>query len=233
MKRIALRILIGSVVASALLGIWALLSGDFDETQIKVLLTSMCISGASILSMACAAAWESRRWPFLPRLGMGLAIAGFSSLIILIWSEIEGDGAWKSTITLLILATTAAHISLVGLARMKPRHAWLVPTTALCATMLATLLIATIWPESDDENVWRWIGVLSILLSAFTILVPVFQRMGRVEAPVLRDRVRFCPGCGKALEAAFGDVTCSVCGDTYHVESKTLLPPQTRSSSSS
>ena len=233
MKRTALKILIGSVVVSALLGIWALLAGEFDETQVKVLLTSLCISGASILSMACAAAWDKGPWPPLPRIGMGLAIGGFGYLIVLIWAEADGEGYWKTSATLLILATGAAHAALIGLARLRNRHAWLVPATWGCAALLAVLLIGAIWGEWDDENVWRWIGVLSILLSAGTILVPVFQRIAQADAPPALDGVRFCPGCGKSLEAAFGDVTCGACGLTARIERRTMPPDQTGSSSSS
>jgi len=232
-KRTALQILIGSVIVSALLGIWALLVGEMGELQVKVLLTSLCISGASILSMACAAAWDKGRWPLLPRVGMGLAIGGFAYLIVLIWAEAEGEAVWKTAATLLILATGAAHASLVGLARLKTRHEWLVPAAWICGTLLAGLLIGAMWGEWEDDNVFRWIGVLSILLCAFTILVPVFQRIGKGDEIRVRDRVHFCPGCGKGLEAAFGEVTCIACGDAYHVEIRTELPPQTASSSSS
>jgi NADH pyrophosphatase NudC (nudix superfamily) len=63
-KRIALRILIGSVAFSALLGIWALLSGDFGEIQAKVMGTSLFISGASILFCpGCGKALESVSLP--------------------------------------------------------------------------------------------------------------------------------------------------------------------------
>ena len=233
MKRTALKILIGSVVVSALLGIWALLVGDMGELQVKVLLTSLCISGASILSMACSTAWERGPWPQLPRIGMGLAIGGFGYLIVLIWAEADGEGYWKTAATLLILATAAAHAALVGLARLKARHAWLVPATWFCAAALALLLIGAIWEEWEDENVWRWVGVLSILLSAGTILVPVFQRIARADAPPVLDRVRFCPGCGKGLDAPYGDVACPACGLTARIERPGGLPDQTVSGSSS
>lgn len=233
MKRVALRILIGSVVASALLGIWALLSGDFGELERKVLLTSLCVSGASILAMACAAAWDKGPWPLIPRAGMGLAIGGFAVLIVLIWSETEAEEAWKSAASLLILATAAAHASLLGLARLKPRHAWLLPAAWLSATLLAALLIGSIWGEWDDDDVGRWIGVLSILLCAFTILVPMFQRVGRTDEVASNARVRFCPACGQALDAPYGDVACNGCGAGFRIASRTGLPGQASSSSSS
>ena len=109
MRQTALRVLIGSVVVSALLGIWALLVGDFGEFEGKVLLTSLCISGASLLAMACAAAWDKGPLPLLPRAGMGLSVAGFAYLIVLIWAEAKSVEAWKTAATLLIFATAAAH----------------------------------------------------------------------------------------------------------------------------
>lgn len=233
MRQTALRVLIGSVVVSALLGVWALLGSDFGEFQGKVLLTSLCISGASILAMACAAAWDKGRWPFLPLTGMGLAVTGFGLLILMIWVEASDPETWKTVATLLIFATAAAHASLVGLARLKPRHAWLLPATWLTAGLLAALLTGAMWGEWENENVWRWVGVLSILLCAFTILVPVFQRVGQGDTPHLAARIRFCPGCGKGLEAPWGDVACGACGEGFRIEARSGLPDQTTSSSTS
>ena len=121
----------------------------------------------------------------------------------------------------------------MGLARLRPRHAWLLPAAWLSAGVLAALIIGAMWGEWEDENVWRWVGVFSILLCAFTILVPVFGRMGRGDADPAARRVRFCPGCGKGLDADYGDIGCGACGARFSVLPRATLPDQTASSSSS
>ena len=223
MKRIALYVLIGSVVVSALLGIWALLVGEFGRLEGKVLITSLCISGASILAMICGVAWERCPVRLLPPTGLALAVLGFALLIVLVWVEADSEHAWKASGSILLLATAAAHGALLSLARLRRPHRWLFPAAYGSSALLAILVLVAMWGEIEDERIWRWTGVFSILLCAFTILVPVFQRMDRAaaardESRVIADRVRFCPRCGAAMDAAFGDVICASCGGRFRVE---------------
>ncbi len=58
LEKWALKVLIVSVGTSALLGVIALLTGEFGESQVKVLFTAMTVAGASIIGLACGAALE-------------------------------------------------------------------------------------------------------------------------------------------------------------------------------
>ena len=225
MKRIALYVLILSVVVSAAVGIGALLSSQFGRTEARVLSSTLCVTGASILSLACAAAWPRTRLRFLPPIGILLAVAGFALVIVLIWigEEESVEEAWKTAGSLLVLATAATHASLLGVTRLAPRHAWSLPIALAINALLTVCLVAIVWEAwEDDEVTWRVLGVLSILFAAFTILVPVFQRMGRdeieAESRLARpDRVFFCPRCGTHLDVPTGPVRCEACGTEAEV----------------
>ena len=56
LQRTALYVLVVSLVVSAAMGVFALLIGDLDRTQAKLLATSLSISGAGTLAMLCAIA---------------------------------------------------------------------------------------------------------------------------------------------------------------------------------
>ena len=58
LQRLVLYVLIASVVVSAAMGVFALLVGEFEETQGKLLVTSLSVSGAGIVAMACGFAWS-------------------------------------------------------------------------------------------------------------------------------------------------------------------------------
>ncbi|MHC4931506.1 MAG: hypothetical protein ACYTGV_04875, partial [Planctomycetota bacterium] len=111
MKRLALRLLIVSVGISAILGIYALLVGDFGELEVRILLTSLSVSGASILSMACGVAWERDRLGFLPRAGVLLAVASCALTVVGIWAEINEEEFWKCVGSATIVAVALAHSS--------------------------------------------------------------------------------------------------------------------------
>jgi hypothetical protein len=221
-KRPAVQVLIISVVVSALLGIWALLKGDFGAFEGKVLATSLSISGASILAMACGAAWTRSPFPLLPRLGLVLALAGFGLLILFVWGEVDVAGPWKTCATLLVFATAAAHASLLSLRRLPPGRGWLLLGAYASGAALATLIVVVMWREIDADWPWRWIGVFSILLCAFTVLVVVFERIARqatsgAPLPEPSADVRYCPFCGAGIEKSESPGSCSACGAGFHV----------------
>ena len=225
MKRLALRILVASVALSALLGCWALLSGSFGKTQGQVLLTTLTVSGTSILAMACAPAWDRRSLRPLPQAGIALSIVTAALLLTAIWGEVEGITFWKTVGTLSILSVSASHASLVSLASLAPARRWLKGATLFLNAALAAGLILFIWTEPTSEWVWRIVGVASILLCSGTILVPVFQRMDRgstsgAEASVRSSRPRFCVACGSSGVESDGEGvhTCSACGARFRAE---------------
>ena len=61
LKRLFLYLLIASVCLSAILGIAALLSGSFGWVQVRILLTTVVLTGASICGLGCGALWERGR----------------------------------------------------------------------------------------------------------------------------------------------------------------------------
>lgn len=219
MKQLALRILIVSVALSAVMGIYALLAGDFGDTEMRILFTTLCVGGASILAMACAPAWERRRMGVLPLAGVVMSVGCAAAFILGIWTEIDSDEFWKTSLSVGLLGIAAAHACLMALAKLAARHRWVQVSAYVIAFVLAWALIGMLWMDDPDEDLWRWIGVLAVLLAAATILVPVLQRMaGADETQAGGHRVRHCPACGASLDHAPGRAECSQCGTGFRVE---------------
>ena len=61
LKRMFLYLLIGSISLSALLGIWAIISGEFGEFQTRILLTTLTVVSFSIFGLACGSFLENPR----------------------------------------------------------------------------------------------------------------------------------------------------------------------------
>src|SRR3982751_6086785 len=81
--------MICSIALSALMGIWAILSG---AVEFRILGTTLTIVGTSILGLACGAFLEnqrSRKFPLIvvPAVGIILSIVAALLTIWLIWAE--------------------------------------------------------------------------------------------------------------------------------------------------
>jgi hypothetical protein len=224
MRRVALRLFFASVGLNAALAIYALLAGAFGDTEGKILMTSLCVTGAVMLAIACEPAHERGQLGVLPRVGQAAAIAGFALVAASVWIEPERDWVGQTVGTLLVIACAIALLSLLALAALAPRFRWTFTATVALGATLTALAISAIWGQWDNEWFWRWFGVVAVALAAFTVVTPVIHRLSRKElAPQSLAEsegapISFCPSCGAPLAAPSGtEVRCGTCGATFTV----------------
>ena len=225
LKKGALKVLIVSVGISAFLGVLALLTGDFGEFQLKVLFTAMTVAGASIIALACGAALELGRARVYAPIGIWSSVIGAALALLGLWFEIRSEALAKIFVSAFMLAVFAGHASALSAANVLPRHHWVRALTVAFTSILLAIFFWQVWGDFDAwENLpWRLVGVLIVLASAGTILVPVLARMGRDEFVVSADAfggggsagtedidpghavssraLPHCPHCGEQLPA--------------------------------
>lgn len=115
-KKTFLYTLIGSIALSALMGIWAILSGEFGEFQAKILGTTLTVVGTSLLGLACGAFLESPQsqemsLKIIPISGIVLAFVAAITVLLMIWGQF--DNIWKLASISGIFAFTLAQLSLL------------------------------------------------------------------------------------------------------------------------
>ena len=233
--RVFLRLFILSVIVNAVLGIWALLAGDFGETQGKVLTTSFLVSAAMLSVLVNAPAMLRRcLWPF-PVIGAATGAGGFALFTVVIWTESAGpgDSVIKLTLSALLVAAAATLASSLALITLADRFRLLqLVARALIAVLAVSLLIA-IWGELEMDWYYRLVGVVGVLVAAVTLVIPVAWRFGSGGPGAGRHTdqagdhaVRYCPSCGREVERRAlgpGEVnTCRNCGLSFQV----VLPPR-------
>ncbi len=179
-RRIAVIAIIVSLSVTALVGIFAVLFGTFNEVQGRIMLTTGLIGVASILALCDLAALDRAfRWLSIA----GLALVGVTLIVglILIWTDWDGgldaEVLWKTFGLAGFAAVSAAHGSLLLLlgGRTNPVVRFgLWVTLGLIAT-LYLLLAALIVTNGDvgSEGYARFIGTVAILDVLGTIVVPV------------------------------------------------------------
>ncbi|MBN1810063.1 MAG: hypothetical protein JW909_13430 [Planctomycetes bacterium] len=227
LRKSALWALVISIGASALLGIVALVSGDFGKIQIKILLSSLSISAGSICTLVCAFLLEKKKILVLSIPGMALGALGTILLITGIWTEMDEEVFWKTTAIVWFFAAATTHVSLLNLARLSQKYLWsLIAATAVFYLLAIVLTVMVLW-EIDEEFMLRGIGVLGILAAALSILIPVFHRLSRPGSPAPGGSTptiqpppdgsirMLCPVCGAEQTAPAGGVTCTACGSRF------------------
>jgi hypothetical protein len=111
LRRLGVGLFFGSVVVNAVLGIAALLIGEFSETHGRILGTSLSVTGALLLGLACLPAWERGLLGLLPLVGAALGVAAFSLVVISIWTGGESDTLAKLIVTVMAPAVAQSHVS--------------------------------------------------------------------------------------------------------------------------
>lgn len=191
LKKFFLYLLICSIALSALMGIWAILSGEFGSLQARVLGTTLTVVGTSVLGLACGAFLESPRSRtsralFAVPLG-GVVLTVLSALITIwqIWISFGwgSEGVFKTLLVSTIFAFSLAQLSLLSLAQLATRFRWAIVTAYVVVLLLASIvsLLIITEPAGSDGGIWRLIGVLAVLDAAVTVSMPIFHRLSRTE----------------------------------------------------
>lgn len=238
--RLLVGLFISSIVANAILGIWALLSGDFGETEGKVLGTSFLVSAAMLSVLVnIPAIRRPVLWP-APMVGAVAGASGFALFIVLLWTE-PGDEDWfKVAGSFLVVAAGVTLASSLALIAMPSRLGWLQPVADALIAALAVTVLVGIWFEPDTDWFARLVGVEGVLVAAFTLVIPVLSRFSSARPeqtagqglPPGAVEVRFCPSCGTPIAA--GPLSpgvpnvCDGCGLTFEVEASAGRRPVLR-----
>lgn len=189
-KKIFLYLLIGSITLSALMGIWAILSGEFGELQGKILLTTLTVVGTSILGLACGSFLESSRsknspLKIVPSIGIIFALLAAVSSFLLIWSVYNFDdkGIFKTFFITLLFAFSLAQLSLLSLARLAKRFYWSLTAAYVVILLLDSIIALLILAEFEGggDFIMRIIGVLSVIAASLTVMIPIFHRLSRAD----------------------------------------------------
>jgi hypothetical protein len=193
-RRIAVIAIIVSLSITALIGIFTLLSGDFGETQGKILGTTLLVAAFSITTL-CHLAVVGRALRVVGYAGIAVSIVALITGALLIWSdwddfELAGD-MLRVFVAFSILAVSFAHANLLLLLGERKRpviRIGLLVTVALIAVVAVLLIIPIATdgevPGENGDNYWRVFGVFAILDVLGTVVLPVMSIFLRDEPAI-------------------------------------------------
>lgn len=174
LRRISLITVIAAFSIAAVMGIAALLIGEFGDLQLRVLLTTVAV-GLEAAAVLCYATPTQRRYVELGVAGFVVSLLPFFLGLTLIWNEsFANDLTTDLLLTSMVVAATIAQICLLGglTGNVDERTIWIVRATILVAILVALLLC---WAILQDDSIgdwfWRSFGVLAILDALGTVVL--------------------------------------------------------------
>jgi hypothetical protein len=182
LRRAAIVVVIASLVLAGTLGMVALLSGEFGETQGRILLTTLAVAAFGLTAL-CHLAVATQRIRALGYIGIAASIAALVPALVLIWSWFdlrESTSDWFRALGVLsILAITLAQANLLLRSATSPRPIVRIglTITLAAAAIVAIMLWLPILTEGEvpgsDTGYWRFFGVIAIVDVIGTIAVPI------------------------------------------------------------
>jgi hypothetical protein len=199
-RRAVVAVTIASFSVAALMGIAALLSSaSFGETAGRVLLTTIVVGCASVVTLACLVPLDTR-WAPVSVAGLLVTVATAAFALLMVWVHTDSwdETAWRTLGVGITVALTGAQICLLlGVTVRRPSVSWLVWATLAVATLLAGLVVALIvgWDVSDADG--RFIGIVAILDVLGTLVAIALGIFGSDEraltftlSPAMTEAVR-------------------------------------------
>lgn len=182
-RRVVLAVTISSFSIAALMGIGALLgAGDFGETSVRVLLTTVVVGCASVVTLCCLVA-VAGRFHVVGVAGFMLTLATAALGLVLVWGPWdELDENLYQTFGVAVAASlTMAQVCLMlGLAGGRRSLAPVMWSTIGLAVVVFSM-VSTLITGYDDpaDGFFRTLGIvaiLDVLGTLVTIAVGVFGR---------------------------------------------------------
>lgn len=186
--------IIVSFSLAAVVGIIALLSGDFGEMQGRIVLTTLLLGATSITAL-CHLAIADRAMRIVGFVGLAASTVSLIGGLVLIWRDWDDAGFddWlKAFLTAGVIAVSFAHANLLLLLAGRRRAVIRIGLmiTLVMIAIVAIMIILPIVSEGDipgfenEEWYWRLFGVVGILDVLGTVVVPVLAIFVR-DAPAV------------------------------------------------
>jgi hypothetical protein len=171
----------------ATVAIWALLTGSFEGTSVRVLLSGLAAALCTLGGLAGATVLRRpSRHRHVGEATLALSQLTLMSALALIWipEATDGEGLLRTFAITTTLTLAGAHASLL-LARLRAGDSPTVQGLARAAIVFATsaaLLLSGVFTVKNgpvDPAIWRLLGVLVVLAVLSTLLVPLARRISR------------------------------------------------------
>jgi hypothetical protein len=186
-RKVVVRLTIGSFSVAALLGIAALLAGGrFGETEARILLTTLLVGVVSI-AVLCYLATAGKRFQVVGVAGGVTVLVPLATALLMIWGPGLADepAVFKTFGVGAIVAASLAQASLLLALCERGRRLIrrLLVATLVFAGLVAAMTAVLVLADGDNFPDWyfRLLGVIAILDVLGTVTVAALMKFGPSE----------------------------------------------------
>lgn len=207
-RKVVVRLTIGSFSAAALLGIAALLAGGrFGETEARILLTTLLVGVVSI-AVLCYLATAGKPFQAVGVAGGVTVLAPLATALLMIWGQGLADepAVFKTFAVGAIAAASLAQASLLLALCDRGRRLVrrLLAATLVFAGLVAVMTAVLVLADGDNFPDWyfRLLGVIAILDVLGTVTVAALVKFGPSETSPEAATLTLPPVLGARLAEA-------------------------------
>lgn len=181
LRRYVVTAVIGSFSLAALMGILALLgAGEFGDGEARVLMTTVVV-GIESVAMLCYLALAGHQLAAIGGVGATVSLVATASALASVWGSEYDD--WKLLAVSVVVAATFAQASLLIALVEGSRYDAGLGWTLLAATVVATMVVASILNEDVfSDGYLRVLGIVAILDVLGTVVLIALGAVGRAVA---------------------------------------------------
>lgn len=176
LRRQALRVFLAFLSLTAILALVAVL-GASGELVLRVLISSLTISAASVCAMCCAAYVEHGGNRHVGLTSAGLASVAGLLLIAVVWTEPGSEAVLKLTAILSCTAGFTAHALLLRIPVLPPGQRWVTHASTASIAAMTGLINFLILFESDGAPMGQLIATFAILSGLATLAIPILVKL--------------------------------------------------------
>jgi hypothetical protein len=207
MRRLLLIATVTALSVTALIAIIALLAGDFDDTQLRILATTGGFGLSSLIAMRGTALIDQGRYTTLGRTVLGLCALSFVLELWPVWLDTDSDAAWKSYVCSIAIAGALGQIAGM-IARRRatdpPSIRLLFAGAGTCAVVLALMACAAALAEVDEAGYYQLFGAVAVLDILALVLQPVVRRLGQPSPAARQGHFTLVLSDGRRVEHETG-----------------------------
>lgn len=170
---------IGAIAVAALMAIWSVLSGSFDEFQIKVLSTTLVLGYFCFMSFATFG--EGRVYTVFAIIGLTLAALGLILTLPTIWFMAH-DPPGKAILSIAILSFGTAHVATNYRLSVQATSSIIAMCLANAAVVMVTSIVVVLIMtgfENLNDGIMRLLLILVIVDVALTAINPIVSKVSR------------------------------------------------------